>query len=103
MIIGSILYLLTVPKNADEDSTFSEAELEVIRYLVEHPEMSHREIAEERDVARGTVNNTVARIRDKTRVALATLIKSPHTREVVEEIEDDNLEQLLSELEEHSS
>jgi len=61
--------------------------------------MSHKEIAEERGVARGTVNNAVARIRDKTRVAFATLLESPHTTEVAKEIEEDDLDELISRLE----
>jgi len=93
-----ILYRLSVPKNADVDSSFSEAELEVIRYLIEHPEMSHKDIAEERDVARGTVNNAVSRIRDKTRTAFSTLLESPHTEEVAKEIDKKELERLVSEL-----
>jgi len=88
-----------VPKKADVEPSFSETELEVVRYLIEHPEMSHKEIAEERGVARGTVNNAVARIRDKTRVAFATLLESPHTTEVAKEIEEDDLDELISRLE----
>ena len=85
-----------MPKKADVEPSFSETELEVVRYLIEHPEMSHKEIAEERGVARGTVNNAVARIRDKTRVAFATLLESPHTTEVAKEIEEDDLDELIS-------
>ncbi|WP_424007133.1 helix-turn-helix transcriptional regulator [Haloferax denitrificans] len=85
-------------KKADIEPSFSETELEVIRYLIEHPEMSHKEIAKERGVARGTVNNAVARIRDKTRVAFATLLESPHTAEVAKEIEEDDLDELVSRL-----
>ncbi|MFC7130958.1 helix-turn-helix transcriptional regulator [Haloferax chudinovii] len=88
-----------MPKKADVEPSFSETELEVVRYLIEHPEMSHKEIAEERGVARGTVNNAVARIRDKTRVAFATLLESPHTTEVAKEIEEDDLDELISRLE----
>jgi predicted DNA-binding protein (UPF0251 family) len=98
MIIGFIPHRPFVPKNEDVDSSFSETELEVIRYLIEHPEMSHKDIAEDRGVARGTVNNAVARIRDKTRTAFSTLLESPHTEEVAKEIDDEDLERLLSEL-----
>ena len=98
MIIGLILYYLLVPKNADMDSSFSETELEVIRYLIEHPEMSHKEIAEERGVARGTVNNAVARIRDKTRISFATLLESPHTEQVAKEIDDEDIDGLIKHL-----
>lgn len=87
-----------VPKDVDVDSSFSETELEVIQYLIENPEMSHKDIADERGVARGTVNNAVARIRDKTRTAYATLLHSPHTEEIAKEIDDENLENLLDQL-----
>lgn len=98
MIIGLILHHLPVPKNADVDSSFSKTEVEVIHYLIEHPEMSHKEIAEEREVARGTVNNAVARIRDKTRTAFATLIESPHTEQVSKEIDEEDLDDLITQL-----
>jgi len=98
MIIGLILYHLPVPKKADVDSSFSKTELEIIRYLIRHPEMSHKEIAEERGVARGTVNNTVARIRDKTRTAFATLLESPHTEQVAKEIDDEDIDKLIEQL-----
>lgn len=88
-----------MPKRADEDSLFSEGEHEIIRYLTEHPEMSHREIADDRGVARGTVNNAVARIRDKTRRAFATLLESPHTEGVAQELESEDLDRLISRLE----
>jgi DNA-binding MarR family transcriptional regulator len=93
-----MFYYPFVSKDVGVDSSFSETELEVIRYLIEHPEMSHKDIAEERGVARGTVNNAVARIRDKTRTSFVTLIESPHTEEVAKEIDSEDLEQLLSEL-----
>jgi len=98
MIIVFIPHRPFVPENEDVDPSFSETELEVIRYLIEHPEMSHRDIAEDRGVARGTVNNAVARIRDKTRTALSTLLESPHTEEVAQEVDNEGLERLLSEL-----
>jgi DNA-binding CsgD family transcriptional regulator len=98
MIIGFTLYYLLMPKNADMDSSFSETELEVIRYLIEQPEMSHKEIAEERGVARGTVNNAVARIRDKTRMSFATLLESPHTEQVAKEIDDEDIYDLIKQL-----
>jgi DNA-binding CsgD family transcriptional regulator len=98
MVILLILQNPPVPKNADVDSSFSETELEVIQYLIKHPEMSHKEIAEERGVARGTVNNAVARIRDKTRTAFVTLLESPHTEQVAKEIDDEDLDDLITQL-----
>ena len=99
MITDVIYVIRSMPKKADEDSLFSESEKEIVRFLMEHPEMSHKDIADERDVARGTVNNAVARIRDKTRTAFATLLKSPHTEEVARELESEDLKQLISRLE----
>jgi len=96
MVTDFIRVVRLMPKKADEDSLFSETELDVIRYLTERPEMSHGEIADERDVARGTVNNAVARIRDKTRRAFATLLQSPHTEEVAGELDTDDLDRLVS-------
>lgn len=78
------------------ESLFSETEREVIGYLIEHPEMSYSDIADERGVSRGAVNNAVARVRDKTRVSFATLIDNPHTREVAEELSEEDLEALIS-------
>ena len=99
MITDLISVVQFMTKKADEDNLFSDTELEIIHYLTDHPEMSHREIADERDVARGTVNNAVARIRDKTRQAFATLLESPHTEEVARELESEDLERLISRLE----
>ena len=78
------------------ESLFSETEKEVIEYLVEAPEMSYSDIAEERGVSRGAVNNAVARIRDKTRVALVTLSESPHTDEVAEEFDEEVLTEVVN-------
>lgn len=85
-------------EDSDNDSLFSQSEKDVIQYLIEHPEMSHRDIANERGVARGTINNAVARIRDKTRTAFVTLLESPHTEEVAQELDDDNIERLLEDI-----
>jgi DNA-binding CsgD family transcriptional regulator len=82
------------------ENLFSETEKEVIEYLVEHPEMSYSDIADERGVTRGAVNNAVARIRDKSRTAIITLLDSPHTKEVAKELDDRELETLISLLEE---
>jgi transposase-like protein len=74
---------------------FSDSEKEIISYLVENPDTSYQEIADDREVARGTVTNSVARIRSKTRDAFATLLESPHTEEVAEELEEKDIEQLI--------
>lgn len=88
----------TVTKDANTDSSFSNGEKEIISYLRDRPEMSHQEIADEKTIARGTVNNAVARVRDKTRTAFATLLASPHTEEVARELDDENVDELITHL-----
>jgi len=57
--------------------------------------MSHQDIADEMDVSRGTVNKSVARIKEKTRTSFATLLESPYTEEISEEM-DEELRSMLS-------
>jgi DNA-binding MurR/RpiR family transcriptional regulator len=80
----------------DWESSFSDLEKEVIEYLVSNPDMSHQDIADELDVSRGTVNKSVARIKEKTRTSFATLLESPYTEEISEEVDEDEADRLTS-------
>jgi DNA-binding MurR/RpiR family transcriptional regulator len=80
----------------DWENSFSDLEKEVIEYLVGNPDMSHQDIADELDVSRGTVNKSVARIKEKTRTSFATLLESPYTEEISEEVDEDEADRLTS-------
>jgi len=80
----------------DWESSFSDLEEEVISYLAENPDMSHQDIADELDVSRGTVNKSVARIKEKTRTSFVTLLESPYTEEISEEMDERAKDNLIS-------
>ena len=80
----------------DWESSFSDLEKEVIEYLVRNPGMSHQDIADELDVSRGTVNKAVARVKEKTRTSFATLLESPYTEEIGEELDEESRDRLSS-------
>jgi DNA-binding MurR/RpiR family transcriptional regulator len=80
----------------DWESSFSDLEKEVTEYLVGNPDMSHQDIADELDVSRGTVNKAVARIKEKTRTSFATLLESPYTEEISEEVDEEMKNRLIS-------
>jgi DNA-binding MurR/RpiR family transcriptional regulator len=80
----------------DWENSFSDLEKEVIEYLVSNPDMSHQDIADELDVSRGTVNKSVARIKEKTRTSFATLLESPYTKKISEEVDENKADRLTS-------
>lgn len=81
------------------ESHFSDAEQETSMYLLTQPELSYQDIADEREVAKGTVHNAVNRIRNKTRTSFHTLLASPFTEELATELKEEDLQLLIQLLE----